>query len=128
MTGTLRQLAALVFALLALTVQARSADLVIAAGGKTRATVVVAANAGPWEKRAAQDLVHYILRITQAQPSLAEDDEAARQALRGPGPVLVVGEAALALAPELRDELKRVAKPSPQLRAIMAPIWAWSAP
>lgn len=96
---------------------APSKDLIIAAGGTTRATVVVAADAGPWEKRAAQDLVTYIERMTNARPALADTAEAASQALRGLGPVLVVGQAALALAPELQGELKRVAKPNPLLRA-----------
>ena len=59
----------------------------------------------------------YIFRNTNARPVLVESDEAAQQALRGTGPVLVVGEAALVTAPELRDELKRVAKSNPQLRA-----------
>lgn len=95
----------------------RPADLIIAASGQTRATVVVSANAGPWEKRAAQDLVRYIHLMTHARPALVEEGEASRQALRGAGPVLVVGQAALAMAPDLRAELKRVAKPRPVLRA-----------
>lgn len=107
---SLRNLLSLVTGLLALSGSAWSAghqaDLIIADGGKTRATVVVAAKAGPWEKRAAQDLVTYIFRITNARPVLVESDEAAQQALRGTRPVQVVGEAALVTAPELRDELK----------------------
>ena len=117
MTPKLRKLIALAIGLLVMAMHARSADLIIAANGNTRATVVVAPDAGPWEKRAAQDLVHYIERLSNARPALAESDEAARQALRGSGPVLVVGKAALALAPELRQQLERVAKPKPELRA-----------
>src|SRR5688500_20355641 len=46
-------------------------DLVIAQDGTTKATVVVAADAGPYEKRAAEDLVKYIEMMSGAKPELA---------------------------------------------------------
>lgn len=98
-------------------VASASDHLVIASGGRTQATVVVAATAGPWERRAAQDLVIFIERMTNARPALVDRSEAASVALLGSAPVLVVGQAALELQPQLQQELNRVAKPNPVLRA-----------
>ncbi len=88
---------------------AGAADLVIAAGAKTEATVVVAADSGRWEKRASEDLVHYIELMTGAKVELA--------AVAGAGPNLFVGAAALAADPKLQLELNKVAKPDPLIRA-----------
>jgi hypothetical protein len=88
---------------------AGAADLVIAAGAKTEATVVVAADSGRWEKRAGEDLVHYIELMTGAKVELAE--------VAGAGPNLFVGAAALAADPKLQLELNKVAKPDPLIRA-----------
>ncbi len=92
-------------------------DLVIAADGRTSAIVAVAPAAGPWEKRAATDLVHYIQQMTGAQPKLADTAETLTSALQGKGPVLVVGQAALEAQPALREKLAKAAKPNPLLRA-----------
>jgi hypothetical protein len=93
------------------------AELVIAADGRTAATVVVAPAAGPWEKRAAADLAKYVGRMTGATPKLADTPDAAAAALAADAPALVVGRAALDARPALKDALAKVAKPNPLLRA-----------
>jgi hypothetical protein len=50
---------------------ATAEDLVIADGGVTSATIMVADAAGTWEKRAAQDLAHYIELMSGAKPAIA---------------------------------------------------------
>jgi hypothetical protein len=81
--------------------------------GKTRAVVVVDAKAGTWEKRAAEDLVKYIERMSGAKPQLANS--------AAPGtadaPHIIVGSAALKADPTLAGALARVAKKDPVLRA-----------
>src|SRR4051812_47665455 len=64
-------------------------DLVIADGGTSAATVVVAPKAGEWEARAARDLAHYIERMSGAKVPVADTDDAAAKALAGNHPVLV---------------------------------------
>ena len=44
-------------------------DLVIAQGGASTATIVVSAQAGKWEKQAAEDLQKYIERMSGAKPA-----------------------------------------------------------
>jgi hypothetical protein len=87
-------------------------ELVIAENGRTNATVVVAKDAGPWEKRAAADLAKYIGVMTGATPTLADPS-----ALKADSPVFLVGKAALSAEPRLRESLAKVAKPNPHLRA-----------
>jgi hypothetical protein len=94
-----------------------AADLVIAEKGTSAATVVVVPKAGEWEERGARDLVHYIERMSGAKATLADTDAAAAKALAGTAPVLVVGEKALQLVPELREALRKVAKKEPVLRS-----------
>src|SRR5581483_3905096 len=85
-------------------------DLVIAEKGKAHAAVVVEAKAGPWEKRAADDLARFIGLMTGAKPAIVNT-------LPADAPALVVGGAALAAEPGLRQALERVAKKEPVLRA-----------
>ena len=92
-------------------------DLVIAAGGKSEATVAVAPDAGEWEKRAAADLVRCIEKMSGAAPKLASTAESVAAALGGQGPVILVGRAALEAEPSLREALAKVAKRNPVLRA-----------
>lgn len=92
-------------------------DLVIAAGGKTSATVLVSPSAGTWEKRAATDLVTYIERMSGAKPSLADTQAAIDTALKQSGPQLLVGTIALEQQPALRERLSLAAKKNPLLRA-----------
>ena len=99
------------------TQSSRAADLVIAQNGKTTATVVVSPEAGPWEKRAAEDLQKYIEMMTGAKPALANTVEANATALQGADAVLVVGAAALKAEPDLQKALAKVAKKDPVLRS-----------
>lgn len=91
--------------------------LTVAAGGKTRAVVVVAPAAGKWEKQAAGDLAMYIERLSGARPAVADTAAAAAEALKSDAPLLIVGAAALKAEPSLRQALDKVAKKDPVLRA-----------
>jgi hypothetical protein len=84
-------------------------DLVVAEKGKAHAVVVVAARAGTWEKKAADDLARYIGLMTGTAPAVTTS--------LPDGPALVVGSAALAAEPALQQALERVAKKEPVLRA-----------
>ncbi|MBA3684867.1 MAG: DUF4838 domain-containing protein, partial [Planctomycetes bacterium] len=86
-----------------------AADLVIVDGGKSTATIVVSAQAGTWEKAAAEDLARVIALMSGATVPVA--------ATAGAGPAIYVGSAALEAAPALKDALAKVAKKSPVLRA-----------
>ena len=92
-------------------------ELAIAAGGKSPAVVVVAADAGVWEKRAAADLVAYVEKLSGGKPSLAETPDAIAAALRSAAPLIVVGRLALEQQPALRDKLAAAGKKKPLLRA-----------
>jgi hypothetical protein len=96
-------------AFIALPLIASAADLVLVEQGKTAASIVVAADAGPWEKRAAADLARSIELMSGAKLATAESV--------GTGPQIVVGSAALAADPSLRDALAKVAKKDPVLRS-----------
>src|SRR4051794_25929045 len=93
---------------LAFSTAAPAEDLVIAQGGKTQAVVVVSPQAGTWEKRGAEDLVHYIEAMTGARPALANTDAARTAALNANGPILIVGTAALQADPTLAAALAKV--------------------
>lgn len=84
-------------------------DLVIKAD--TAATVVVAPDAGKWEKKAAEDLAKYVGVMTGGKLTVAES------AAGGAGPVFVVGREALKQDPTLAQALAKVAKKNPVLRA-----------
>jgi hypothetical protein len=108
---------AVLLGLVAARTPAIAAELLIAEGGTTRATVVVAPDAGEWERRGADDLATYIERMCGARPALAEDAHAIAAALKQSTPLLIVGRAALAAEPALQTTLDRTAKPNPVLRA-----------
>src|SRR3954470_19748113 len=78
---------------------------------KSRVVVVVLPDAGKWEKEAADDLAHYIGRMTGAKPTVAAADP------KTDAPVLFVGAAALKADPTLAQALTKVAKKDPVLRA-----------
>src|SRR5687767_13557456 len=84
-------------------------ELVIADGGKSTATVVVSASAGPWERRAAADLSRVLELMTGAKIPVGEAP--------GTGPAFLIGSAALAAEPALKEALSRVARKEPVLRA-----------
>jgi hypothetical protein len=90
----------------------QAADLEIADNGATNTTIVVAADAGEWENRAATDLAKYIGLMSGATPTIV-NDIAATQA----SPVLIVGAAALNAKPALNAKLQAVLKKDPLLRA-----------
>jgi hypothetical protein len=92
-------------------------DLVIAAQGRTEATIVVSPQAGTWEKKAAADLAQFIQRMSGARPSVADTPAAIATALAARTPLLIVGQQALLAEPSLRSTLARVAKKDPVLRA-----------
>jgi hypothetical protein len=92
-------------------------ELVIAENGQTAAVVVVAPNAGKWEKQAALDLAKYMQQMTGAKPALADDAEKIAAAMAGAGPLLIVGQQAIAAEPALQQMLAKAAKPNPTLKA-----------
>jgi hypothetical protein len=92
-------------------------DLVVAAGGTTTATIVVAADAGQWEKAAAGDLSKYIERMSAAKVPIASTPEAIATALKAAAPVFFVGREALQADPSLTNALTTVAKKKPVVRA-----------
>jgi hypothetical protein len=93
------------------------ADLTIAAGGKSTAIIMVAPDAGLWEKRAAADLVTYVERMSGGKPALADTKEAIETALKHSGPQILVGRLALEQKSALRDRLSQASKAKPLLRA-----------
>jgi hypothetical protein len=97
--------------------RAADGDLVIADSGQTKARVIVAAKAGTWEKRAADDLVKYIGLMAGAKPTLANTDDLIADALKSDAPLLIVGTEALKADPTLAAALAKVAKKDPVLRA-----------
>jgi hypothetical protein len=89
---------------------AGSSELMVADGAVARAVIVVAADAGPLERRAADDLRKYIRMMTGASPEV-------RSQVPLRGAALVVGKAALASDPATARALARVAKAKPVIQA-----------
>lgn len=83
---------------------------IIADRGVAFATIVVDANAGLWERRAAEDLAEYVHRITGVRLQAAT-------AAAAEGPLIVVGRAALRTNPSLAAKLQRIAKSNPVVQA-----------
>ncbi|HYG76467.1 MAG TPA: DUF4838 domain-containing protein [Planctomycetota bacterium] len=106
----LRHLHSFAVLLACLVVHAAAAeDLIIADAGKTDATIVVSAQAGEWEKRAAADLALYIERMSGAKPAVGNAP--------GNGTSILIGTAALEAEPALKTALAGVAKKNPSIRA-----------
>ncbi|MEO6907434.1 MAG: DUF4838 domain-containing protein, partial [Abditibacteriaceae bacterium] len=91
--------------------------LVIVDNGNTSAQVVVAPDAGEWEKQAANDLVKYITMMSGATPTLDNTAASAAAAMDVKTPVLIVGQAALKADPSLQAALDKVKKKDPIVRA-----------
>ncbi len=91
-------------------------NLIVAAGGKCQATIVVSPAAGKHEKQAAGDLAKYIQLMCGAKPAVADTAAAIKAALTGQNPVLVVGQEALKAQPKLRNAINGVLKKNPHLR------------
>lgn len=84
-------------------------DLVVAENGSSAAVIVLAADASPDEKLAAADLSRAIELMSGAKVPVGTAP--------GEGPAFLIGAAALAADPTLKDALVRVAKKDPVLRA-----------
>jgi Domain of unknown function (DUF4838) len=84
---------------------------------RSRVVVVVLPDAGKWEKKAADDLAHYIGRMTGAKPTLADNIGVLKQNVDPPPVSVCVGAAALQADPTLAQALAKVAKKEPVLRA-----------
>lgn len=82
-------------------------ELVIADQGKTAAVIVAAAQAGPEEKLAAQDLAKYIEMMSGAKPAIADTPEAIAAALKSKEPLLLIGQEALKAESSLAEALKK---------------------
>ena len=92
-------------------------DLVIAQGGASTSSIVVAADAGKWEKAAADDLAKYIERMSGAKVPIASTPDTIATALKAATPVLIVGQEALKAEASLATALASVAKKQPTVRA-----------
>ena len=92
-------------------------ELVIAAGGRANAIIVVSPEAGRHERRAADDLSKYIGLMCGAEPRIASTQKAIDAAMAGRKPVLIVGHEALDAKPKLRSALNAVLKQKPHLRS-----------
>ncbi len=88
-------------------------DLFITREGKTTASVIVAKDAGIWEKQAAADLVKYIEMMSGAKPRVFDDT----MAFRIDTPLIYIGKASLNFDAGLQQELARVQKKNPVVRA-----------
>lgn len=92
------------------------AELVIVSDGMTRAKIIVSSSPGPWEKKAAEDLAHYIRQMTGVGIPLLSERQAIATALKGNDPLLIVGQEAITAEEGLRDALGAVLKKNPYLR------------
>ncbi len=79
---------------------ATEADLVIAQDGASNAVIVVAADAGPWERRAAADLAKYIAVMSGARLPIVAVADAVRTSI-------LIGKSALAADPGSVAALQR---------------------
>jgi len=93
-----------------------TSDLGIVAGGQSDAIVVRAPNAGKWERAAADDLVRYVREMTGVTLPTADTPATIAQALAGSRPLLILGQEALALRPDLATRIGAILKPNPIIR------------
>ena len=85
-------------------------NLVIAERGVVPAVIVVAADAGTWESRAAADLRKYIGIMTGTEPALSHS-------VPRSGAAIIVGRAAVAMDRETAASLRRTVKKNPIIQA-----------
>jgi hypothetical protein len=78
--------------------------------GKTSAPIILRAAAGPWERRAADDLAKYMAMMTGLRPRILPEAGAHATAI-------FLGGAAVSADAGLADELRRVAKRKPVVQA-----------
>ena len=91
-------------------------DLVVSNDGKCAAVIVVSPAAGPFERRAADDLAKYIEMMCGDRPKVADTASAVRTATAGHQPQLIVGQEAFRAHPPTKDRLAGVLKTSAHLR------------
>ncbi len=94
-----------------------SNPLAIVSRGVSRAVIVSSPQAGPHEKRAARDLQQYIGLMTGVAPFIADTDASTAAALTSGLPLLIVGEAARRVHPQLFERLQNVLKKQPFFRS-----------
>ena len=70
--------------------EAGGADLIIASRGQSNAKITVSPSAGRWEKQAAEDLAHFIQRMTGARVPVINERQAIDGALGTSTPLLIV--------------------------------------
>ncbi len=92
-------------------------DLVVVDRGKSSALVVLSPRASAKERLAAQDLVEAVEKMSGVKLAIADTEPAVKAALSERGPLIVIGEQALALEPSLRKRLAAVVKPNAILAA-----------
>lgn len=85
--------------------------LEIVSQGIARAPIVVAAEAGPWETRAAEDLRKYIKGMTGVEPPLLYGNPPPT------GAAILVGRLAIQENPSLAGSMRSVAKRTPVVQA-----------
>jgi len=95
----------------------RQDALIISKFGKTDAVIILAPNAGRYERQGAYDLAHYIGMMTGAAPSIVETPGDIESALDGERPLLVLGREAFEAKPQLRVILDEKLKKHPYIRA-----------
>jgi hypothetical protein len=93
-----------------------SSDLVLVANGRSDAIVVRAPNSGKWEHAAAADLVKYVALMTGVTLAIADTPQSIESAFASGRPLLIIGQEALAAAPDLQISLASVLKRHPYLR------------
>jgi hypothetical protein len=87
-------------------------DLQVAHRGRSSAVIVLSNDAGPWEKRAAGDLQHYIGAMSGAAPDIV-----AELPQRSTATAIVIGRAAIAADPRVAAALQATAKQHPLVQA-----------
>ncbi|HPC29765.1 MAG TPA: DUF4838 domain-containing protein, partial [bacterium] len=96
----------------------QSKALVIVDKGKTDAKVLISAQAGNFERLAAEDLAVYIEKMTGARPEIINTEQEISKALtRKDIPLFIIGSLALKENPQLQKKIDAVKKKNPVLRA-----------
>ena len=90
--------------------------LIIVKGRKTDAVIVLAPNAGRYERQGAYDLAHYIDMMTGAALPIAETPKEIEKALASERPLLILGREAFEAKPDLRGLLAEKLKKHPYIR------------
>jgi len=90
--------------------------LYIVKDGKSGAVIVRSPQAGPYERKAAEDLAKYINLMTGAVVPIVSGAEA-NAALFSSQPLILLGRAALEAKPPLAERLQAILKKKPILRA-----------